>query len=367
MSAMRSTRCREELFIYWMNYPYYMSEVKIWTVVIVVSLFTASCVAQDFPLGATDPRVENAIDYIAESQNSDGGFGAGASSLSTTRLAIEAIASTGGSPLMYQTEGKTVEDYLLSVSEDVYSGTQGANAVTEKINMLLSLSACGLDAQDFGEHDHVESLFDEQNSSTGCFGGGASDTAYAIIALKAAGVEPTHERLDNALQCLLSMQLADGGFEYSSGSGADSNTVAIATRAMIMMEYSGGALDQAFDALAAFQNTTNGGFFYQAMWGTDPDVSSTSTVVGSIYLNGQDPREDPWSSGDANPIGYLLDMQRETGEFEDPWDPFRPTCLAVSSLSGNPLPGVKVISEGGILVTVIGALALLVKVDGVRR
>jgi hypothetical protein len=54
-------------------------------------------------------------------------------------------------------------------------------------------------------------------------------------------------------------------------------------------------------------------------------------------------------------------MQRVTGEFEDPWDPFRPTCLAVSSLSGNPLPGVKVIGEVGILGIILGALSLLVR------
>jgi hypothetical protein len=336
-------------------------QVRIPTLLILVSLFASTVVAQDFPLSGTDPRIEGAVDYLIGMQNPDGGFGAGGSSLSNTRLAVEAIASTGKCPLTHQRDGKTAQDYLLSVSGDVYSGNQSNNAVADKVNMLLSLSACGLDAQDFAGRDFVESLLQEQNSSTGGFGGGSSDTAFSIVALRAAEVQPTHERLDSALQCLLSGQLADGGFEYTAGWGADSNTIAVAIRAMLMMNYEGDELERAFGALPPFQNSTNSGFFYQATWGTDPDVSSTSLVVGSIYLHGGDPREGPWSSVGVNPVGYLLGMQRVTGEFEDPWDPFRPTCLAVSSLSGNPLPGVKVIGEVGILGIILGALSLLVR------
>lgn len=324
-----------------------MQRQLILPLVLVAAIMLPVVSAQNFPLGADDPVVVGAIEYIAAHQCTDGGFSQhGASDLSATRHAVEAIAAAGRDPLAYKVNGFGPDDYVLSVSDAVFLGEYGTNPLAEKINMLLALSACGLNARDFGIHDHIQSLLSEQNESAGSFGLGASDTAYCILALRAAGVPVTDPALQRAKDYLEGSQLADGGFEYSPGWGADSNTLSVAIIALKQMDPTGSNFWLAASALPHFQNANDRGFFYQSMWGTDSDVSSTALGIQAISAIDCDPTESIWALGGENPLKYILGIHRsETGEFFDQWGSLRPTSLALPAVMGRVTPGINIVGE----------------------
>lgn len=296
-----------------------------------------------YPLSPSDPAISKAITYMENHQNPDGGFGQlQESDLSTTRWVVEALASAGLNPVEITTGGKGPVDYFTSVAASVYRG-ETTNPLAARINLLLGLSACGIDARNFTGLDFVQSLLSMQNASTGGFGSGASDTAYSILALLSAGVPVEDPALQRAEEYLKKTQLPEGGFEYSQGFGPDSNTLSVAIIALKRMQVSDGHLASAIRALGSFRNSTMGGFFYQSMWGTTPDVSSTSLAVQAIVASGGNPTLAPWGSDGSNPIDYLLTTQNATtGEFYDRFGSLRPTSMAVPALLGRLTPGVAI-------------------------
>lgn len=201
-----------------------------------------------------------------------------------------------------------------------------------------------------------------QNESTGAFGSGSSDTAYSILALRSADVPLQDPALQRAEDSLEASQLPSGGFEYSPGFGEDSNTLSIAIIALKGMQTFDEHTTSALAALKSFQNTTNGGFFYQSMWGTKPDVSSTSLGIQAIVASGDSPTQPPWASGGGNPFYYLLATQNwTTGEFYDPWGSLRPTSMAIPALLGRLTPGAKI----GELLGIDALLAVVMLLVGV--
>ena len=309
--------------------------------------------AQRFPLAGDDPILSKALEYVAAHQNSDGGFGQfGESDLSTTSRVLEALAAAAKDPLSYRVNGIGPREYLASVSEAVYSGQLGTNPLSEKINFLLALSACGLNPREFGGRDHVVSLLADQNSSNGAYGTGPSDTAYAALALMAAGIPADDAKLRAAGRSLEASQLPSGGYEYMPGFGEDSNTISVVVMALERIGSSGVVLSKAMQALPAFQNKTNGGFFYQSVWGTAPDVSSTAQAVQAIIAAGGDPTASTWTMPKGNPFSYLLQTQNATtGEFYDKWGSLRPTALAIPAVAGVATPGVH-IPEPAIIISI---------------
>ena len=300
---------------------------------------------QNFPLTQDDPVITSAIEFIADHQTPDGGFGQyGEGDLSTTIRACEAIVAAGGDPLSYEVGGVGPDDFFLSVSEGVYNGSYGINPLAEKINMILGLAACGLNPRNFGGYDFVADLMSMQNQTTKSFGGGSSDTAYSILALLAGGVGKDDPAIQGASDYLEDTQLTDGTFEYSTGLGADSNTHSIAVITLGQLESSGDTWDNAVNAIPNFMNGTNRGLYYQAMWGTSPDVSSTSYGIQAILAASMNPVESPFAIGGENPVRYLLSTQNSTtGEFFDPWGSLKPTALAVPALVGEVTPGINIV------------------------
>jgi len=313
--------------------------------VLIAILLLPVVLGQDFPLAQDDPVILNAIEFIADHQTPDGGFGQyGEGDLSTTFRACEAIVAAGGDPLSYEVGGVGIDDFFLSVSEGVYNGSYGTNPLAEKINMVMGLVACGLDPRDFGGHDFVADLMSMQNQTTKSFGSGSSDTAYSILALLAAGVSAGDPAIQGAGGYLVDSQLMDGTFEYSTGWGADSNTHSIAVITLSQLGSSGDTWNNAVGAIPSFMNGTNRGLYYQAMWGTSPDVSSTSYGIQAILAASMNPVGSPYAVGGEDPVKYLLSTQNSTtGEFFDPWGSLKPTTLAVTALVGEVTPGINIV------------------------
>lgn len=320
--------------------------------------------AQTFPLDAADAVVVKALGYMAAHQNPDGGFGQmGESDLSSTSRVVEALAAAGKDPTSYEVKGVGPDDYMLSVSESVYSGSLGTSPLADRTNLLLGLAACKLDPRNFGGRDHVQSLASVQNASTGAFGNGPMDTAYAMLALMASGVPAQDASLQRARSYIESSQLPGGGFELFPGWGPDSNAICVVMVCLRQMGVRGETFQKALSTLPSFQNPSNRGFF----WMDSPDPSSTALGIQAILAAGGDPRLSPWAAGGENPVKYLLStVNATTGEFYDPWGSLRPTALAVPAMLGRFTPGVNV-SESAVLASILAFLPLLSRIEGGRR
>jgi len=324
-------------------------------------LCLVSAWAQTFPLDPADPVVTKALGYMAAHQNADGGFGqVGESDLSTTSRVLEALAAAGKSPTSYEVKGAGPDDYMLSVSDSVYSGSLGTSPLADKTNLLLGLAACKLNPRNFGGRDHVQSLLSMQNASTGAFGNGPMDTAYAILALMASGIPAQDAALQKARSYIESSQLPGGGFELFPGWGPDSNAICVVTVCLRQMGARGETFQRALSALPAFQNPSNRGFF----WMDSPDPSSTALGIQAIRASDGDPRLSPWAAGGENPVKYLLStVNATTGEFYDPWGSLRPTALALPAVLGRFTPGINV-PEFSVVASVLALLPFVLRIKG---
>ena len=314
-----------------------------------------------FPLPQDSDVIRSAVSYMISNQNPDGGFGLnGQSDLSTTARVIVALSSAGLDPVKLRVGGRGPLEYLKAVSKQAYTGNLSGNRLADTVNMILALSHMNLNPGNFTGLDFVGALLEQQNKTTGRFGQGALDTAYAVLALRWAGLSRYDEPLLKARDYLEQAQLPDGSFEYAPGWGPDSNSISLAIMALRQTLPCTGCVRRALEALKSFQNSTNGGFFYQSMWGTRPDVSSTALAIQAIVYSGQDPTSDPWTKGTVNPVSYLLSTQNATtGEFYDPYGSLRPTALAVTALLGPATAGISETPAPILLVpTAVLALAL---------
>jgi squalene cyclase len=125
-----------------------------------------------------------------------------------------------------------------------------------------------------------------------------------------------------ALQNLRDQVQPNGGWEWSPGWGADTNSTSLAIQALIAAGESPTStlILNGLDFLKTAQND-DGGFTYDpnSAYGTDSDTNSTAYGLQAIRSAGQDPITGTWVISSTNPISYLLGMQLPDGSFE--WQP----------------------------------------------
>ena len=148
----------------------------------------------------------------------------------------------------------------------------------------------------------------------------------------------------SATEVLKDLQLPNGGWDWASGFGADTNDTALALQALIAAgePVTSTSVVSGLNFLASAQNV-DGGFTYQpgSLYGSESDTNSTAYVVQALLAAGEDPGPGTWTISDTNPISYLLSMQLADGSFE--WQPGfggnqYATQQAIPALLGRPVP-----------------------------
>jgi hypothetical protein len=114
--------------------------------------------------------------------------------------------------------------------------------------------------------------------------------------------------------------LADGGWEWAPGWGTDTNSTALAIQTLIAAgdSLSSTRVISGLAYLASAQNQ-DGGFSYTPGPSAKSDSNSTAYGVQAIIAAHQDPSGPAWTVSNTNPISYLLSMQLPDGSFE--WQP----------------------------------------------
>lgn len=261
---------------------------------------------------AAEPQTEAAsaaVEYIKSLQNADGGFPAfGAESTPGSTIdALFALVAAGVGPDSVRNGGNSPLDYL-ETQAATYASDPGAAA-----KLALGVSVAGRDPGDFGGVDLLSTMSDGVDEGSGAYGLDLFDECFYILALVAAG-EPVPE---DVYQHLHSSRAEDGGWEFTPGSGSDSNTTAMVTQALV----AAGAPDDdhavgaTLGYFRAIQNG-DGGFGFAVDAETDPN--STALVIQAIAAAGASLDEDGRFAPNGNtPLEALLTFRNaETGALQ---------------------------------------------------
>lgn len=253
------------------------------------------------PARAADPNVATAAVWLRTHQNDDGGFGASPgdnSSPEITCWAMLALASAGANPLdVLSRQGQTPVDYLRSHLAQVKSPGDYARTI-------LALESAGVDPHSFGGENLLAKL-QERRRKDGSYEDWPASTAFAVIALRAAGAAGSLER---TLSWLHSAQNEDGGWGDVPGAPSTPDDTGAAMQALASGSK---AVNSAVDYLRSHQHK-GGGF---ALGGSGPvNTPSTAWAVQGLIAAGRDPSQ--FRKGGASALDYLAANQASDGHFD---------------------------------------------------
>ncbi len=240
----------------------------------------------------------SAVSWLEGAQNSDGGWGASPgedSGTATTDWTMLGLEAAGRNPLDVASSGKTPVDYLRARVASLKS--PGSLART-----ILALSGAGVDPRHFGGENLVTAL-SEKRRDNGSFEGWPGSTAFAIIALRAAGAPGAAEP---AAAWLRKVQNDDGGWGDTPGSPSTSDGTGAA-----MMALAGSKAGQRGLGYLRLVQRTSGGFPLGE--GFPVNTQSTAWAVQGILAAGGNPSS--FKPGGKTPFDYFAASQESDGQY----------------------------------------------------
>ncbi|MEA2201607.1 MAG: energy-coupling factor transport system substrate-specific component [Solirubrobacteraceae bacterium] len=292
-------------------------------------------------LSAVSPArvaVSRELAFLAGAQNADGGFG-GARGQSSSELytgwVAMGLAAAGRDPLSLRRGGHTVLDALRAEASSV-------NGAGDLERTILALRACGASPRSLPGGpggDPVRRLLGFR-SSDGSFGHLSNLTAFAILALRAAGYPAASQVVRGAAGWLARQQNGGGGFGFGGrGGGSDVDDTAAVVQAIAAAGAHGGAvLARASTYLIHAQNRDGG---YPQQPGGQSNAQSTAWAVQGLIAAGRNVGSVT-REGSRSPLGYLQSLLAPDGSVRysrtGAQTPVWVTAQALTALAGKPLP-----------------------------
>ena len=295
---------------------------------------TTSILAYSYPLQADDTEIEDALDFLRDSQQTDGSIGG----LAVSAWVVMAIAAAGEDPDDWRTSaGKpSVIDYLRDNADN--------DNATDWERCILAITAAGEDPYAFGGIDYVAELKELYDGSQIGSKNLLNDDFWGILALISAGEDPNSIIIQNSANYTKNNQNEHGDWSWSIGGESESDNTAAAIMALIAAGESpeSEAIVNGLTFLSGMQNK-DGGFPR-----TDPGESNSSSdswSIGALLAAGENPTASPWTPpAGSNPIDHLMSLQDpEDGSFwwkEDDRSMSRiwMTAYAIPALLGETYP-----------------------------
>jgi energy-coupling factor transport system substrate-specific component len=264
--------------------------------------------------------------YLRRAQNRDGGFGAAhgqpSSQLFTGWAALGLAAAQQNPRDVHRGRGRAITTYLRR-------RIGALNDVGEIERTILVLRAAGLSPRRFAGRDLVARLLARRRSD-GSFAGYVSYTAFGLLALQAAHVQPGTASAD----WLERSQNGDGGFGVARSSRSDADMTGAVLQALAAVGRGGGRIARrAARHLVSAQNG-DGGFGQMA--GTSSNSQSTAYAVQGLVAAHAGP------GSVARAIRYLKRRQLPDGSIRysraSSQTPVWVTAQALAALRRKPLP-----------------------------
>jgi prenyltransferase/squalene oxidase-like repeat protein len=253
--------------------------------------------------------------YLLSAQNSDGGFGPAPGSASSQLYAGWAalgLASAGYNPQAVRHGGPSLAGYLLR--GEAADGDPGSTERT-----ILALRAAGLSAP--GLVNRLQSRV----RSNGSISNQVNLTAFAVLALRAAGASPSARMT----AWLRHQEDADGGFNFAiRGAPSDIDDTAATLEALGTASPA-----RAVHFIEAHENRDGG---YPSQPGSPSNAQSTAWAVQGLLASGL-----PVSSA-SRALGYLRSLIAPDGHVRysraSDETPVWVTAEALMALDARPLP-----------------------------
>ena len=275
------------------------------------------------------------LHYLTRAQNADGGFGAAAGQRSaglTTGWAALGLAAAGRNPLDVRHGSRSVIAYLEAHVKDV-------SDLGEIERTVLVLSAAGRSPRSFGGRDLVGEIRRAQSRS-GAFAGRVNTTAFAVLALRAAGWSARARPVRKAVAWIARQANPDGGFNFAGRGGASGiDDTGAAVQALAAGGRRGSAVvKRAVRFIEGAQNA-DGGFPLQA--GAASNAQSTAWAVQALLAARRDP-DRVRRRGSRTPLAYLRSLTGAGGAVRysrtSPQTPVWVTGQALTALARKPFP-----------------------------
>jgi hypothetical protein len=257
------------------------------------------------PAAPTYVAASDALEWMRGQQQSDGSYNDGFDPIGASVRALIALGSAGYDPAQWGSP--SLLDYLTVVSK---TGTAeyATAAAARAAKLAIGAAWSGQTVTDFAGLNLPISITAHYSATTGAYGGGSGDTAWAMLGLYAAGGGiPTQ-----TMAFLKSVQNADGGWTWNEWSQA-SETQHTATCVQALLAAGEPTTSpEVVSALAFMESARNsdGGYGYQA--GYDSDVDTTAFVIQSLLSAGQGPGGN-WCATVG--CSYMLSAQAADGSF----------------------------------------------------
>ncbi len=273
------------------------------------------------PFRGAGDALHRALANLATLQQRDGSFGGGVGeNLSSSTQALLALVSVGEDPRTWRgAGGASLIDYLSTQTAKVSdAGAMG--------RLVAALAMAQENPYSFAGRNLVAAIESYYNPVTGAYDIHSNiwNHALALWGLAAVGEDlPT-----TAVTWLRNRQNADGGWGWATGQASDSNSTALAIQALRAAKVppSDAVLIKAATFLKA-QQTPDGGFAYDLVFGPIPDANSTAVATQGVLALGQDPAAGwQWATTYTNteqititvhkPLERLMAFQLPDGAFE---------------------------------------------------
>lgn len=265
---------------------------------VAVLLVLAGAALVPTPAHAAGDPVTRAANWLAAQQRPSGGFPATPgqeAGAEMTSWAMLALAATGRNPLDVTNSGKTPVDFLRSHSDEISDAGDVARTI-------LALTAAGVNPRSFGGEDYVDRLISKR-AENGSYQGWPGSSAYAVLALRAAGA---NDAASPTVAWLRSVQGKDGGW----GNEPKSPSTAEITGAVLQVLSPGSdAAGRALDYLRKAKRQ-NGGFAPGNNLAAN--AQATAWTSSGLLAAGKDPAS--FGKGRSS-FSYMLDLQTDAGYF----------------------------------------------------
>ena len=243
--------------------------------------------------------VGRAATWLESVENRDGGFGASRddrSNAAMTCWAMLGLEAAGRNPLDVSHRGHTPVDFLRSATGELASPGDLARTI-------LALEGAGVDPRHFAGENLVARLLDRRRDN-GSYEGWPNSTAFAVIALRAAGISGG---IEGSLTWLRKVQNDDGGWGDVPGSPSTSDGTGAVMQAL---SSDSKAVHRGLSYLRGAQRT-GGGF---PLGGNGAvNTQSTAWAIQGIVAAGGDPGS--YRRGGTSAPEYLSHHQEPDGHF----------------------------------------------------
>jgi energy-coupling factor transport system substrate-specific component len=268
--------------------------------------------------------------YLLGAQNADGGFGMSAGQPSNQLYAGWAalgLASAGYDLNRVAHGGASVVNYVRAGA--------GATDPGSLERTILVARAAGQSARSFGGHDLIGAL-EHHVSPNGSVSGQVNLTAFAVLAMRAAGVAPPARTLG----WLERQQDSDGGFSFAgAGGSSDPDDTGATLEALAGAGGHARAVRARAVGYLRRQQVGDGGFASQPGGGSN--AQSTAWAIQGLDAAGVIPG-GLRRHGARSPVAYLQSLIGPSGRVAyargNPQTPVWVTGEALMALEGKPLP-----------------------------